>query len=283
MSSLERDSPGRARMRALAIVPARLGSTRLERKMLLRESGRFLFEHTVRNVERAPSLERVVLATDSAEIMEAARSVDVEALLTSAKHPSGTDRVNEAFATLAAQEPGTWDVVVNVQGDEPELPPGDIELLVSAFADPAVEMATLSTPIVTPELQADPSVVKVVCSAAGDALYFSRAPLPAAHPSRRTASPARMLRHLGVYAFRPSALSDFCALPVGKLEAIEGLEQLRWLEAGRRLRVLQVAQAPPGIDDAQQYSDFVARQARRASPSPHSDRSELSSLQNQSA
>jgi 3-deoxy-manno-octulosonate cytidylyltransferase (CMP-KDO synthetase) len=253
--------------------------------MLLRESGHFLFEHTVRNVERAPSLSRVVLATDSSEIVAAAESVGVEALMTTDEHPSGTDRVHEAYQLVAADDPQPWDVIINVQGDEPELPPGDIELLVSAFADPAVELATLCTPIMAPELQCDLSVVKVVCNAAGDAMYFSRSPVPARHPAHMEATPRRMLRHIGVYAFRPAALARFCALPTGQLEAIEGLEQLRWLEAGGRLRVLQVSQAPPGIDDAQQYAAFVARSTKRGHPSPPkpSGRSGLSSVQSQSA
>jgi len=248
------------RPRALAIVPARLGSTRMPRKMLRRDTGAYLFEHTARNAERARAIARVVLATDADEILAAAREVGIDAIATSPEHPSGTDRVNEAYGKLGE----TFDVVVNVQGDEPELPPADLDLLVAAFDDPDVEIATLCAPIETREEALAPSVVKVVRDARGDALYFSRSVVPSfEHPSRppRPGAPglAAVLRHVGVYAFRPAALREFCALPVGALETTESLEQLRWLEAGRRLRVLVVARSTPGIDTEQDYAAFVAR------------------------
>ena len=123
----------RATPRALAIVPARLGSTRLPRKMLLRETGQYLFEHTCRNAARSGAIERVVLATDSPEILAAAAEVGLEALLTSPDHTSGTDRVHEAWQTLAARGDGAYDVVLNVQGDEPDLPHADLAPLVAAF------------------------------------------------------------------------------------------------------------------------------------------------------
>ena len=259
--SADHEPHGRqVRPRALAIVPARLGSTRMPRKMLRRDTGMCLFEHTVRNSGRASSIERVVLATDADEIVSAAEAAGVEALLTSPEHRSGTDRVFEAYQKLQ----GTFDVVVNVQGDEPELPPADLDLLVDAFADESVEMATLCAPIETREDALSASVVKVVRDARGDALYFSRSAIPSfEHPSRPSADGApglaAVMRHVGVYAFRPSALAEFCALPPGALETTESLEQLRWLEAGRRIRVLAVARQAPGIDTEQDYAAFVAR------------------------
>ncbi len=251
--------------RALAIVPARLGSTRMPRKMLRRDTGAYLFEHTVKNAARASSIERVVLATDAEEILAAAAAVGVEALPTSPDHPSGTDRVHEAYGRLG--EP--FDVVVNVQGDEPELPPEDLDLLVGAFVDPDVEIATLCAPVATREEALSASVVKVVRDARGDALYFSRSPIPSfEHPTRppRPGAPglAAVLRHVGVYAFRPAALAEFCALPAGALETTESLEQLRWLEAGRRIRVLAAARSTAGIDTEQDYAAFVARWNQRA-------------------
>jgi len=256
-----------AEARAVAIVPARLGSTRLPRKMLLSESGRHLFEHTVSGVRRSRRIERVVLATDSAEIQSAAQAADVEVLLTSEAHQSGTDRVHEAFTQLLRRGLGPYDVVINVQGDEPEMRGEALDPLIGAFADPAVELATLATPLGEPEEARDPSIVKVVLDGAGDALYFSRAPIPGQFPGSaaaqgRTSPP--FLRHLGVYAFRPDALRRFCALPRGKLEQIEGLEQLRWLEAGRRIRVLETAEGSVGIDTPEQYARFLARERSRA-------------------
>jgi 3-deoxy-manno-octulosonate cytidylyltransferase (CMP-KDO synthetase) len=253
-------------LRAVAIVPARLASTRLPRKMLLRDSGRFLFEHTVLGVRRSSRVARVVLATDSDEIRAAAGEVGIEAVLTSATHPSGTDRVFEAYQALRARGEGPFDVVLNVQGDEPEVAGETLDPLVAAFTDAAVELATLCTPLLDPRAALDPSVVKVVLDRQGDALYFSRAPIPGLAPQAREAHPA-FRRHLGVYAFRPSALERFCSLPRGDLEQRESLEQLRWLEAGHRLRVLEAAEGPVGIDTPEHYQHFLARERARRSPS----------------
>ena len=254
-----------ARLRALAVVPARLGSTRLPRKMLLRESGRYLFEHTVLGVRRARTLERVVLATDSEEILAAAREVGIEALLTATTHASGTDRVHEAFEQLRARGEGPFDVVLNVQGDEPEVRGESLDPLIACFADPEVRMATLCTPLADAREAQDPSIVKVVLDRNGDALYFSRAPIPGLAHGVREREPVPYRRHLGVYAFRPDALREFCALPRGELEARESLEQLRWLEAGARIRVLSTAEGSVGIDTPEHYAEFLARERARAS------------------
>lgn len=248
-----------AALRAVAIVPARLGSTRLPRKMMLRETGRYLFEHTVRNLEAGGAAARVVLATDSEEILAAAGEVGIEALMTDPAHRSGTDRVHEAHARLAAAGE-RCDVVLNVQGDEPDVSAADLRRLVAAFEDPAVELATLWTPLAPEEAEAR-SAVKVVLDARGDALYFSRATIPDASHRRPEAPPAPLRRHVGVYAFRPAALERFCRLPEGELERVENLEQLRWLEAGGRLRVLPADHAPRGIDTIEDYRAFVARLA----------------------
>ena len=251
-------------LRALAIVPARLGSTRLPRKMLLRESGRYLFEHTVRGVRRARTLQRVVLATDSEEIRAAARGLEVEVVMTSERHQSGTDRVHEAFETLLEQGAGPFDVVLNVQGDEPEVNGETLDPLIAAFADPAVELASLCTPLGDLAAAHDPSVVKVVLDRHGDALYFSRAPIPGLSPAWKDRAPGPFLRHIGVYAFRPAALRAFCALPRGVHEVTESLEQLRWLEAGKKIRVLAAAEGSVGIDTPEHYAAFLARERARS-------------------
>jgi len=265
------------RIRAVAIVPARLASRRLPRKMLLDDTGRALFEHTARNVASCPAVERVVVATDADEVVRRAALGDVEAVLTRPDHASGTDRVFEALGALDQ----TYDVVLNVQGDEPELDTGDLTRLVQAFAAPEVEIATLAGPLHS-ELEADaPQVVKVVLDASGDALYFSRSQIPhrptdsgggGGDPVRsyaREGAPAWLglvRRHIGVYAFRPAALAEFCGLPPGPLELTENLEQLRWLEAGRRIRVLETSHVPLGIDTREDYDAFVARCRREGSP-----------------
>ena len=270
-TSTERTS--RAHLCALAIVPARLGSTRLPRKMLLRASGRYLFEHTVDGVRRARTLASVVLATDSEEILVAAQAVGVRALLTSSLHQSGTDRVHEAFELLTAQGEGPFDVVLNVQGDEPEIAGETLDPLVAAFADESVQLATLCTPLPDAKDALDPSIVKVVLDRHGDALYFSRAPIPGLAPTAREGEPAPFLRHIGVYAFRPAALRQFCALPRGRLEARESLEQLRWLEAGFSIRVLVSAEGSLGIDTPEHYAQFLARERARSPGTPRGARS----------
>ncbi len=252
-----------SKFNAIAIVPARIGSTRLGRKMLLRDTGQYLFEHTLRNALRAPSIAAGVIATDSKEIFEAANSVGLEAVMTSPDHQSGTDRVREAHQHLLASGRGPWDVILNVQGDEPELEPQLLDRLVACFAAPQVRLATLSAPLACDAAE-DPSRVKVVRDAAGDALYFSRSKLP--NQSRAIArgeaedSGAHWL-HIGVYAFRPGALEQFCQLPPGRLEGIEQLEQLRWLEAGHKIRVLEADAAPAGIDTREDYEQFCRRSA----------------------
>jgi 3-deoxy-manno-octulosonate cytidylyltransferase (CMP-KDO synthetase) len=273
--------------RAIAIVPARLASQRLPRKMLLRAAGRALFAHTAHNVARSGAFARVVVATDSAEIAEEARREGLEACETRADHASGTDRAAEAWRALAAAGERA-DVVVDVQGDEPELDPGDLLSLVRAFGDPRVEAATLAAPLEDESEHALATIVKVVADRSGDALYFSRAPIPFRGHARQGLGHAPSVtrerddsartdreresgregdlavhrRHVGVYAFRPEALLRFCELPRGVLEAHENLEQLRWLEAGRKMRVVAASHAPQGIDTMHDFEQFVARCTR---------------------
>ncbi len=259
--------PGSQTPSAVAIIPARLGSTRLERKMLLRDTGRYLFEHTARNLLEGGAVARVVVATDSEEILAAAAEVGLEATMTRADHKSGTDRVREAYGQLVEAGEGDVDVVVNVQGDEPDLDPRDLSDLIAAFAAPEVELATLWAPFDDPREAQRTSAVKVVLDARGDALYFSRAAVPETSHAREGAG-GDFKRHVGVYAFRPTALARFCDLPEGALERRENLEQLRWLEAGGKLRVLRARHAPAGIDTAEDYRAFVARCATPSTPTP---------------
>jgi 3-deoxy-manno-octulosonate cytidylyltransferase (CMP-KDO synthetase) len=257
--------------RALAIVPARLASQRLPRKMLLAETGLPLCVHTALAAARSRSLAQVVIAADSEEVAAAAAAHGIQAVLTPPALQSGTDRVHAAFSALGMRE--DWGVVLNVQGDEPELDPSGLDRLVAAFEDPQVEVATLCAPLASAAEAEAPQVVKVVADARGDALYFSRSPIPARLPPAGTAgasarpdAPAWLSaarRHLGVYAFRPAALAEFCALEPGRLERLETLEQLRWLEAGRRIRVLEAAHVSLGIDTREDYDAFVERERRR--------------------
>jgi 3-deoxy-D-manno-octulosonate cytidylyltransferase len=252
------------RLRALAIVPARLASQRLPRKMLLAETGRPLVVHTATNLANCRALQRVVVATDSEEIHAAVVAAGLESVLTSPEHVSGTDRVHEALEALGADD---WDVVVNAQGDEPELDLDDLARLVDVFDAPQVEAATLCGRI-EHEVEAQaPQVVKVVRDAQGNALYFSRSAIPhrptdaAASYARADAPPwlGALRRHIGVYAFRPQALARFVRLPRGVLERLENLEQLRWLEAGHAMRVVEARTTPLGIDTRLDYDAFAER------------------------
>jgi 3-deoxy-manno-octulosonate cytidylyltransferase (CMP-KDO synthetase) len=258
-------TPQRPPLRTVAVIPARIGSTRLPRKILLAETGLPLFVHSARNVERCAAIERVVVATDSEEVQRAGAAVGVEVLLTSPAHQSGTDRVHEALGLLGER----YDVVINVQADEPDVEPHDLAALVAAFGDPGTCAATLSSAVTDEDELVSANVVKVVCDAQGDALYFSRARIPdARHARPGVSADGAVRRHVGVYAFRPDALARFCALPPSRLEALENLEQLRWLEAGERMRVLPATRVPRGIDTRIDYEAFVAR-AAAALRDPH--------------
>lgn len=251
-------------MRALAVLPARLASTRLPRKVLLAETGLPLFVHSARNVQSCDAIQETLVATDNDAVAQAAHEHAVPILMTSPDHVSGTDRVHEAVLAHG----GDWDVIINVQADEPEVDPADLASLVAAFEDPAVEIATLCTVVADATELASPNAVKLVRNARGDALYFSRAAIPDTRHARPGAPAPEYLRHLGVYAFRPSALARCCALSTGTLESLESLEQLRWLEAGESLRVLDACHAPRGIDSREDYDAFVALHAGRSQAGP---------------
>jgi len=234
-------------LRTVAVIPARLGSTRLPRKPLLRETGKFLVEHVYESVARARSLDAAIVATDSAEIADAARGFGARVALTRADHASGTDRVAEAVAALPSVE-----IAVNVQGDEPEVRPDDVDRLVDALRSSDADVATLAAPC-PPDRAGDASCVKVVVDLRGRALYFSRAPIP--HARFHAVAP---LQHVGLYAFRRAALEWFARTPPTPLERTEGLEQLRLLEHGRDIAVATIERAPVGIDTPADYARFVA-------------------------
>ena len=173
--------------------------------------------------------------------------------MTRAEHPCGTNRVAEA----AARFPDA-DIVINLQGDEPELDPSLLDRLVEVMAaDPSIEAATVAGPLAPDEVN-DPGSVKVAMAAGGDALYFSRAAIPWARDGEADRH-APMLKHFGIYAYRAEALRRYAAMPQSPLEQTEKLEQLRWLENGRRMRVLVTDQRPLGVDTPADYAAFVER------------------------
>jgi 3-deoxy-manno-octulosonate cytidylyltransferase (CMP-KDO synthetase) len=229
--------------RTIAVIPARYGSTRLPSKALADIGGVPMVVRVWRQARQARSIERVIVATDDERIAEAVRAAGGEAIMTSGAHPSGTDRIAEVAGCIAA------DIYLNVQGDLPFVAPADLDALAAPMrADPAIEMATLATPITSPEEWQNPNVVKVVCDYRGDALYFSRSPIPLA---RDGGTPRTALRHIGVYGYRREFLLGFAALAPGMLEQVEKLEQLRALERGCRIRVVTSVAPSLEIDTAE--------------------------------
>ena len=250
-------------MRVSGIIPARLKSTRLPRKLLLAETGRPLIQYTWDAVRQAESLSEVIIAADDDEIVRAVRSFDGRCEMTG-EHPSGTDRIAEVVRRCCTES----DIIVNIQGDEPEIDSAHIDLLVRLMAsNPSASMATLSTPITTREQLDDSSCVKVVCGLAGQALYFSRCPIPFCRdrdPDELLASDSPWRLHLGIYAYRREFLLRLTQLPPSPLEKWEKLEQLRVLEAGETILVGEVAHRSVGIDTPEDYARFVVRQRGRA-------------------
>jgi 3-deoxy-manno-octulosonate cytidylyltransferase (CMP-KDO synthetase) len=233
-----------------AVVPARLGSTRFPGKALAKETGRALVLHVADAAKRAKTVSRVLVASEDADIASVCRSAGVAHVMTAEGHPNGSSRIAEAAATLAA------DVIVNVQGDEPEIEPETIDATVEALiADERADAATAAAPFRDQDDPADPNLVKVVTTLTGHALYFSRSRIPA----DRDGAAVEYLRHIGLYAYRPAVLAAYATLAPTPLETAEGLEQLRLLEYGYRIAVARVETAHPGIDTPEQYAAFVAR------------------------
>jgi len=225
-------------MRTIAVIPARLASTRLPRKVLREIAGRPMLAWVYEAARSSPLVTDVIVATDSDEVMDACRQNGWHARLTSPTHRSGTDRVYEVACAIAA------DVYVNVQGDEPLARPGHIEALLAPMKDPSVLVSTLKTPAAGADIE-NPNAVKVVTDSASRALYFSRATIP--YDRDRSGQP-RYFKHLGFYAYRKAALERFCALPESSLERSERLEQLRFLENGIPIHVAETPYDTVGVD-----------------------------------
>ncbi len=239
---------------AVAILPSRLGSTRFPGKVLADATGWPLIRHVHDRASRAGSVARVVVAADDERIVDAVHAFGGEVVLTSADHPNGTSRLAEAAGRLGLPMDA---IVVNVQGDEPEIDPAHIDACVGALRGSGAAMASVACDLPEGSDHADPNIVKVVLSGDSRAMYFSRAPIPY---TRGGGSPSRPRRHLGLYAYRRGFLEVYAALPSTPLERTEMLEQLRALEHGHSIAMAVVSGSPPaGIDTPEQYADFVRR------------------------
>ena len=240
-------------MKVICVIPARFGSKRFPGKALASKTGKPLIQHVYEAAARAKRLDAVLIATDDDRIRTAVEKFGGCVVMTGPEHPCGTNRVAEAARAF----PGV-EIVINLQGDEPELDPHLLDLVVEAMQkDPLIEAATVAGPLAPEELN-DPNSVKVALAAGGDALYFSRAPIPCARDGEADRR-APLLKHFGIYAYRARAIQDYAAMAPTPLEQTEKLEQLRWLENGRRMRVLVTDRRPAGIDTPDDYAAFVAR------------------------
>ena len=225
------------------MIPAHLASTRLPRKVLLPISGKPMLQHVYERVARAQCRPDVFVATGDDDIAEAVSDFGGQVLRTCHEHASGTDRIAEAVDGL------DYGLIVNVQADEPLVRPSEIDSLAEVFADSTIQMATLSRPVASPAEIEDPNRVKVVVDGVGDALYFSRAPIPHDAARREPAIASRI--HLGLYAYRLEFLQRFASSPRGRLEKLESLEQLRALEQGWKIRVIETDWSALSVDTAE--------------------------------
>lgn len=236
-------------MTTLAIIPARYASTRFPGKPLALLCGKPVIQWVWERVSAVGAVTEAVVATDDRRILEAVESIGGRAMMTSDQHRSGTDRCGEVLKTLEA-EGRRYDVVVNVQGDEPFVEACQLETLLENFASPETEIASLMTPIKGWEELQSPNNVKVVCNLRHEALYFSRQPIPHLRGADVKEWPARQTyyKHVGIYAFRAEVLKRVAALPPSALEGSESLEQLRWLDNGYRIRMSVTDHTNIGID-----------------------------------
>ena len=248
------------------VIPARLASTRLPEKLLLSETGKTVLEHTYLACRKAKLPQGITIAVDHAQLFETVERFGGDAVMTDVNAQSGTDRIAE----VARARPDV-DVFINVQGDEPEIAGSSIDAVMELLqSDPSAHVATLATPIRNKSDLEDPACVKVVRGHDGAALYFSRSVIP--HPRSwddglLLGQPPCFLQHLGIYAYRRDFLLQLAELPMSPLEQIEKLEQLRFLQAGRRILVGIVDRSPRGIDTREDYEAFKLRQESVVLPS----------------
>jgi 3-deoxy-manno-octulosonate cytidylyltransferase (CMP-KDO synthetase) len=248
------------RQNIFAVIPARLRSTRLENKLLLPLNGKPLILHTLEQAKKARNVDRVIVATDDASIVEIVEASGNEAVLTSDAHQSGSDRIAEVAEKLPENS-----IIVNVQGDEPMISPLTIEKAVAILGDETVDIATTSEEIESVEDVINPNVVKVVTDINGFAVYFSRSPIPFPREAvnkhgNLTAAlgeNADLLtsfrKHTGLYVYRREFLLKYTKMPQTFLERMEMLEQLRALENGARIKVVEATESSIGIDTKEDY------------------------------
>jgi 3-deoxy-manno-octulosonate cytidylyltransferase (CMP-KDO synthetase) len=241
-------------LKIVAVIPARYDSVRFHGKVLAKDTGKYLIQHTYERALLAKIPSQVVIAVDSLIVQNACRSFGATCVMTKPEHASGTDRIAEAAGAIDA------DIIVNIQGDEPEIDPANIDMLAGLLVNEAdCGMATLVARFRDARLISDPNIVKAVVDEKGYAIYFSRSVIPYDRTAGGVGDVKNYLRHLGAYAYRKDFLLRITKMPQGRLETLEKLEQLRVLENGYKILTAQVNHNFDGIDTAQQYADFVKR------------------------
>jgi len=241
-------------VKLIACIPARYTSTRFRGKVLAKDTGKFLIQHTYERACCAKLPEKVIIAADDERIADACSQFNAECIMTSADCASGTDRIAQAVGEMDV------DIVINLQADEPEIDPANIDAVAKLLLDnPDYPMATLAADFQSRRQGADPNIVKVVVGRGGRALYFSRWAVPYDREQGGIGAAENYLRHIGIYAYRRDFLLELTSLPQTPLEKIEKLEQLRAVENGFGILVAKVEHHCDGIDTAAQYAEFVKR------------------------
>jgi 3-deoxy-manno-octulosonate cytidylyltransferase (CMP-KDO synthetase) len=246
-------------MKKVIVIPARLDSSRLPKKVLLDLKGKTVIQRVYEQCLRVKNIDGVYIATDSSEIEEVCRSFTNHIILTKSTHQSGTDRIGEAVAGIDC------DVVVNVQGDEPFIDPNIIEELVNSFNDDQVSMASAMSKIENIKDLQDPNVVKVVVDTQNNAIYFSRAPIPFPRDhqeiihSNEELKNHNFFRHIGIYGYRKDFLAKYIEMDQTNLEKLEKLEQLRVIENGFKIKMIEAATSLIGIDTQEDYEEALKK------------------------
>jgi 3-deoxy-manno-octulosonate cytidylyltransferase (CMP-KDO synthetase) len=242
-------------IKAVGIIPARFGSSRFPGKPLVSIGGKTMIQRVYEQCLKANSLQKVVVATDDIRIADTVKSFNGNVVITSSNHPSGTDRCQEAFSLLAED----YDVVVNIQGDEPFIQPEQIDLAVACFRAPNVQIATLIKRIEKTEELFDTNRVKVTKNQHDQAICFSRNPIPFAKdlPKEEWLNNFNYYVHIGLYAYRSHILSEITQLPTSMLEKAESLEQLRWLENGYHIKLAETAVQSEAIDTPEDLKNLL--------------------------
>jgi 3-deoxy-manno-octulosonate cytidylyltransferase (CMP-KDO synthetase) len=241
-------------VKIIVVIPARYGSSRFAGKVLARETGKYLVQHTYERALCAKSVDQALIATDDQRVKDACAEFRGDCVMTSVAHQSGTDRIAEAVADIDA------DIIVNLQADEPEIDPSYIDRVAGLLVDnPDASMATLLAPFETADDVSDPNIVKCITDLTGRAIYFSRSVIPYDRNAGGVGEVGCFKRHLGIYAYRKDFLMEYTSLKPSFLEQREKLEQLRAIENGYTILTDMVDKAWDGVDTEEQYQAFVRR------------------------